>query len=334
MVPVGKQKPETQGPAPDPPLLECALSKDVDLTPVLPGTAAESNEHGRTLIWPDATAKQPALKAPNSIFLMSIFAFYCGAFIGKRPSLALFRHFFSLRLDDGAHLSACVSFVASQGGNFLLKVGKKVENFTHRWVLMSLKDANPRMEVPRGLPEKTSAWISAKLSDPWVEPILEHFSRDISAKRLTGGMIVKEFLAERLAPLQAHSRPLWDYQFGDDKLRLWSQDLPTKELNRVIATLLGGELGDLPEALGPLYCLVDRADLIVALPVFDERGLFPAEGSGSVEVSSDNTFGGEDSEKAVDDFPASAPLPSWVVLLHELEDDHVTGEVSAVISRA
>ncbi|KAE8799914.1 protein CLT2, chloroplastic-like [Hordeum vulgare] len=58
-----KQKPETQGPALAPPLLECALSKNVDLTPVLPWTADESNEHGRTLIWPSATAKRPASKA-------------------------------------------------------------------------------------------------------------------------------------------------------------------------------------------------------------------------------------------------------------------------------
>ncbi|KAI5016582.1 hypothetical protein ZWY2020_006433 [Hordeum vulgare] len=104
---------------------------------------------------------------------------------------------------------------------------KKVENFSHRWVLMSLKDANPWLEEPKGLPEKTSAWSSAKFSDPRAMPILERFSHDISAKRMTGGMIVKELLAQRLAPLQAHSRPLWDYRAGDNELRLRSQDLPT-----------------------------------------------------------------------------------------------------------
>ncbi|KAE8766368.1 hypothetical protein D1007_62413 [Hordeum vulgare] len=158
MAPAGKQKQDTQGPAPAPPLLECSLSRDVDLTPVLPWTAAESSEHGRTLIWPGAIAKQPVSKA---------------------------------------------------GGNLLLKAGK-MENFRYRWVLMSHKDANPRLEVLKGLTEKTSAWSSAKLSDPRAVPILERFSCDISAKRLTGGMIVKEFMAQRLAPLQSHSRPRWD----------------------------------------------------------------------------------------------------------------------------
>ncbi|KAE8797759.1 hypothetical protein D1007_27037 [Hordeum vulgare] len=197
---------------------------------------------------------------------------------------------------------------------------------------MSLKDANPRLEVPKGLPEKTSVWSSAKVSDPRAVPILERFSRDISAKRLTGGMIVKEFLAQRLVPLHAHSRPMWDYQLGDNKLRLRSQDLPIGELNKVVVTLMGSDPGDMPEALGPLYRLDDRVDLIAVLPVFDERGLFPVEGPGPVEVSSDNTFGGEDSEKTVDDCLTRAPPLSHVVLLCEVEDDDVTGQVSAVIS--
>ena len=56
-----------------------------------------------------------------------------------------------------------------------------------------------------------------------------------------------------------------------------------------MATMLGGDPVDLPEDLVPLYRLDDRADLIAVLPVFDERGLLPAEGSGPVEVSSSDT---------------------------------------------
>ncbi|KAE8807976.1 hypothetical protein D1007_15657 [Hordeum vulgare] len=142
-------------------------------------------------------------------------------------------------------------------------------------------------------------------------------------------MIVKEFLVQRLAPLQAHSRPLRDYRAGDEELRLWYEDLPTDELSRVAAILLGGDPGDLPEALGPLYRLENRADVIAGLPVFDERGLLPAVGSSHVEVSSGNTSHEGDLEKTIEDCLASAPLPSQVVLLRELADDAATGEVSA-----
>ncbi|KAE8783117.1 hypothetical protein D1007_43446 [Hordeum vulgare] len=73
MAPTGKQNPETQGSPPAPPLLECDLSKDVDLTLVLPCTAAEYSMHGWTLIWPCATAKRSVSKAVYHFFLHSIF---------------------------------------------------------------------------------------------------------------------------------------------------------------------------------------------------------------------------------------------------------------------
>ncbi|KAE8803479.1 hypothetical protein D1007_20710 [Hordeum vulgare] len=180
MTPANKQKPDGHGLAPASPLLDCSISKDPDLVPVLPWTADKSSEHGRN---PDlAQSRTRAARA-------------WGAFLGVLPPVALLLHFFILPLHNGAHLSPCVSFVAAQSGNVLLKAGKKVENFRNRWVLMCLEDANPGLEEPKGLWKKTLAWSSVKLSDPRVVPVLERFSHAINARMLTGGMIVKEFLA-------------------------------------------------------------------------------------------------------------------------------------------
>ncbi|KAE8766658.1 hypothetical protein D1007_62085 [Hordeum vulgare] len=297
MAPTGKQRPEGHGLAPASPLLDCTLSKDVDPLPVLPWTVAESSEHGGTLIWPGAVEVRPAavypffiqriysrlvppfsqffsdvldhygIQAlrlqPNSILLLSVFSFSCEAFVGLQPLVALLRHFFSMRLHDDAHLSACISFVAAQSGNMLLKARKKVENFRHRWILMCLMDANPRLEEPK-----------------------------------------------RLAPLQAHSRPLWEYRAGDNELRLRSRDLSSMDLSRVFAIFLGGDPGDLPETLGLLYHHDNRTDLVAPMPVFNERGQLPAEGSGPVEVSSGDTSGEGGLEKTVDNRAVSVPLPS------------------------
>ena len=41
----------------------------------------------------------------------------------------------------------------------------------------------------------------------------------------TGAMIVREFLTQRLAPLQAHSRPMWDLKGAEDDLRLRPDNL-------------------------------------------------------------------------------------------------------------
>ena len=47
---------------------------------------------------------------PNSVLLLSIFSYYCDAHVGVMPSVALLRHFFSLRV-TGSHTSACAGFV-------------------------------------------------------------------------------------------------------------------------------------------------------------------------------------------------------------------------------
>ena len=41
---------------------------------------------------------------PNSVLLLSIFAYYCEAYLGVMPSVALLRHFFFLRISEG-HIS-------------------------------------------------------------------------------------------------------------------------------------------------------------------------------------------------------------------------------------
>ena len=79
---------------------------------------------------------------PNSVLLLSIFAFYCEAFVGVMPSVALLRHFFYLRIKDG-HCSGCANFVAANGTNTISKAGKKAEGFKNKWVLMDAKCSYP-----------------------------------------------------------------------------------------------------------------------------------------------------------------------------------------------
>ena len=95
-------------------------------------TAGESNEKGKTGLWAGSDVREPegstffpffsssvavglvppfsdffyevldhyGLQAlhlhPNSVLLLSIFAFYCEAFVGVMPSMALLCHFFYL----------------------------------------------------------------------------------------------------------------------------------------------------------------------------------------------------------------------------------------------
>ena len=65
---------------------------------------------------------------PNSILLLSIFAYYCEAYLGVMPSVALLCHLFFLHFKDG-HTSECANFIAAGKANSISKMGKKAEGF-------------------------------------------------------------------------------------------------------------------------------------------------------------------------------------------------------------
>jgi hypothetical protein len=84
---------------------------------------------------------------PSSTFLLSIFAFYCEAFIGVMPSIALFRHFFYLRTSPD-QCSGCVNFIAVHPGNGISKSKKKVEEFWRKWVFADAKRSRRWLALP------------------------------------------------------------------------------------------------------------------------------------------------------------------------------------------
>ena len=138
---------------------------------------------------------------PNSILLLSIFAFYCEAFVGVTPSIVLLRHFFSLWIHDSTQHSGCISFVTPHDGNVLMRDGKKVEDFRRKWIYMDAKGLHARLELPTEMAEKLDQWAHEKLTDPRAAPVLKKMTMDLEVEKLTGAMIVKEFLTQRLAPL-------------------------------------------------------------------------------------------------------------------------------------
>ena len=102
---------------------------------------------------------------PNSVLLSAIFAYYCEAHVGVQASVALLRHYFSLRPSRGA-ISACVSFVAYGGSNAISKPGKRIEGFRSKWVLVDAGRIHPRLTLPTGQPTSSDDWSHAELVDP------------------------------------------------------------------------------------------------------------------------------------------------------------------------
>ena len=69
---------------------------------------------------------------PNSVLLLAIFAYYCEAHVGVRPSVALLRHYFYLRVSRGS-ITVCASFIVHGSSNAISKPGKRIEGFRSKW---------------------------------------------------------------------------------------------------------------------------------------------------------------------------------------------------------
>ena len=95
---------------------------------------------------------------PNSILILSIFAYLCEAYIGVRPSVDLFRSIYALRLTAGNEWTGSVSFrindsmskiyipIMWQGENAVTKVTKKVDGFRKRWLFVDAKVTSAFLE--------------------------------------------------------------------------------------------------------------------------------------------------------------------------------------------
>ena len=84
---------------------------------------------------------------PNSVLLLSIFAYYCEAHVGVMPSMALLRHFFSLRI-TGSHTLVSAGFVAYSKANAISKTGKRVDGFQSKWVMLDAGCIHSRLVLP------------------------------------------------------------------------------------------------------------------------------------------------------------------------------------------
>ncbi|KAE8805514.1 hypothetical protein D1007_18440 [Hordeum vulgare] len=204
---------------------------------------------------------------------------YCEAFVGGRPSVALFHHLFNLRFTAEGQRSACVSFVDLIGARTHLKAGKKVEVHRHHWVFMDARRESLLLATPLGPPKETSRWSHKKLTDPRVGPVLERIASLAEAK-LMGAMIIKEFMGHRIVPLHARSCPLWVFADDRDPMRLHVSAVMYDELDVALGLLLGPSPKDLPQAMPLLYASDDMERMIAEMPSFNEwRLVRPHKGS-------------------------------------------------------
>src|SRR4051812_28149400 len=216
---------------------------------------------------------------PESITLLSVFAFVCEAMMGIPPSVALLRRFFSLRLADPTQCSACVSFVAAPetaASGIDFKLPSPPAGFCERWLYVDLGVPSPLLAKPTSPVVLNSGWGQETLVSPRLAFVWRRFTF-LRLLGLTAPKVVKEFLLRRIAPLQRHSRRMWAFSGHGDRMRLQEEDLAPGALRTVLLALTGDpNPGSIQRGGALLYLCQNRDDFVKQMPSFDEWGLHPA----------------------------------------------------------
>jgi hypothetical protein len=148
---------------------------------------------------------------PRSIALLAVFAYAYEAWIGIKPSVAYFRHLFTLRPSGLNQSSGCVSFIATAGTEddlIDLKWVKKVKDFWSRWLFVDILEESELFLVTGEPPAKRTTWASEALPEEALKALRPRI-RDLRREGITGTMVGVEFVTRRIAPLQDHRCLIW-----------------------------------------------------------------------------------------------------------------------------
>ena len=123
--------------------------------------------------------------------------------VGIPPSVALLRHFFSLRLSDPTQCSGCVSFLAvpetaASGIDFGLP--PPAARFRERWLYVDVGVPSPLLSPPTSPAVPNSGWDHEMLTSPRLAFVWCRF-KSLRALDVTVPKVVKEFLQRCIAPL-------------------------------------------------------------------------------------------------------------------------------------
>ncbi|KAE8774500.1 hypothetical protein D1007_53129 [Hordeum vulgare] len=147
-------------------------------------------------------------------------------------------------------------------------------------------------------------------------------------------MIIKEFLGNRMAPLRAHSHPLWEFTACGDPIRMHVSGLTHDKLDGVLAVQLGPCPEDLPHSTPQLYARDDMLEMVAGIPAFDEWAIIgPQKDCPITVLSSGGDKSDQDSEPTKGEVDTGrTPPPDLHPSLYSLGDDTAANERCHVIA--
>jgi hypothetical protein len=146
---------------------------------------------------------------PNSMLMLSTFAYLCEAFVGVPPSVTLWHHFFILQAKGKGQVFGGLSFQRRRNPRTKCLPSDfegKWEDWRQSWAYITLEEPEPRMEVPHGVPEHDidESNVVPEMHSEWA-PVLKRIS-DLAEQGLYTSMLLADFVWRRFAPLRENPK--------------------------------------------------------------------------------------------------------------------------------
>ncbi|BAB63679.1 membrane-associated protein-like [Oryza sativa Japonica Group] len=215
---------------------------------------------------------QMAHLTPNAVMTLAIFAHLCEMFIGVRPSLQLFRWFFTVQ---------SVSPPSVVGGCYFQPRGpvlnryipcvlrKKWDDWKSDWFYTPLAN-EARLRLPSQPPAQVSSWRAPVDLGEDYDAVLDRLA-GLRSQGLTGAMVYGDYLRRRIAPLQRRARSAWEYTGPEDYMRThqgarwdWAPEDFKIVVQRVL-NLSSAEVSRIPQEILPLCSDPDRASILTIM---------------------------------------------------------------------
>jgi hypothetical protein len=190
---------------------------------------------------------------PHSILLVSIFVHFMEMFVGVRPCVAIFRHFYAL---VGSGRSKCAvgtyyfQLRHEMSSSYISAFSSaKWEDWRIDWVI-AMTDANDGLELPTEGPLlDRSSWKARTSLSGELDPVLDRV-KVLVRGGLTSMMVLGDFLRRHIAPLQQRSRMACMFTGVNDYSRIMREagtDLTDAELEVLIWGMTGEAFAHAPE---------------------------------------------------------------------------------------
>nr|ABA99806.1 retrotransposon protein, putative, unclassified [Oryza sativa Japonica Group] len=222
---------------------------------------------------------QMAHLTPNAVMTLAIFAHLCEMFIGVRPSLRLFRWFFTVQPVSPPSV--------------------KWDDWKSDWFYTPLAD-EARLRLPSQPPVQASNWRAPVDLGDGYNAVLDRLA-GLRSQGLTGAMVFGDYLRRRIAPLQRRARGAWEYTGSEDCMRThqgvrwdWAPEDFKIVVQRVL-NLSSVEASLIPQGVLPLCSDPDRASILTimqAVGASEERAPRGHNGAGGSRRGERSTPGG------------------------------------------